>query len=373
MSGEVHKGLAGVLVDETRICQINKDENLLYYYGYEIKDLTAQATYEEVSYLLAHGELPTAGQLKGYKETLSEGRYLSDALKSVLEKIPAGSNPMDVLRTGCSLMGSLEPETEDNNIVVIGSKLANRFCSILMYWHHYVESSTRIETETGEETVAGHFLHLLHGKEPDETFRRALDVSLIIYAEHDFNSSTYAARIAGSTLSDIYSCMTSAIGTLRGPLHGGANAKVMTTLEKFEDPDQAETSVIDMIANKVRLTGFGQRAYATADPRNAINRKWAKDLSDAAGDTALYDIAERVESVMWREKKMFANLDYYTAVIYKMCGLPTHIFPTLFLIARTCGLIAHITEQRAYNRLIHPSSQFIGTEPRDFLSIESRG
>lgn len=373
MSGQVFKGLAGVIVDETRITQINKDDNLLYYYGYEIKDLTAKATYEEVSYLLAHGELPTADQLIAYKATLSEGRYLSDELKSVIETLPAGADPMDVLRTGCSLMGSLEPENAENNIVEIGSKLANRFCSILMYWHRFHTSSTRIDTETSEATVAGHFLHLLHDEEPDEIFRRALDVSLIIYAEHDFNSSTYAARIAASTLSDVYSCVTSAIGTLRGPLHGGANAKVIKILEKFDTPDSSEIDVMEMIANKVRLPGFGQRAYATADPRNEINRIWAKDLCEAAGKTELFEIAERVESVMWREKKMFANLDYYAAVIYKMCGVPTHIFPTLFLIARTCGLIAHITEQRAYNRLIHPSSKFIGTEPREFLSIERRG
>ncbi len=374
MNAEVFKGLAGVVVDETRICQINKVDNLLYYYGYEIKDLARDATYEEVSYLLAHGELPSADQLVQYKATLSQGRELSEDLKSVLELLPADADPMDVLRTGCSVLGSLEPETKDNDQVVIGSKLANRFCSMLMYWYHFHQpDNKRIDTETGEDTVAGHFLHLLHGREPDEVYRQALDVSLIIYAEHDFNSSTFAARIAASTLSDIYSCFTAAIGTLRGPWHGGANAKVMTMLEKFDSAEAAEAAALEMIANKVRLIGFGQRAYDTADPRNAINKVWAEKLAKAAGETTLYDVAERIEAVMWREKKMFANLDYYTAVIYRMCGLPTHLFPTLFLIARSCGLVAHITEQRAHNRLIHPSSKFIGTEPREFSPMEKRG
>jgi len=373
MGDEVFKGLAGVLVDETSICQINKDDNLLYYYGYEIQDLTAQSSYEEVSYLLGHGELPTAAELEAYKQTLAQGRHLPEPLTTILEQLPAGADPMDVLRTGASVLGSLEPETDDNGLFAIGSRLSNALCSMLLYWRHFHGSGKRIETETGEDTVAGHFLHLLAGKAPDETFRRALDVSLIVYAEHDFNSSTYAARIAASTLSDVYSCLTSAIGALRGPLHGGANAKVMATLEKFGSADEAEAAVLDMIANKVRLTGFGQRAYATADPRNAINKVWAKQLCEAAGEDNLYAIAERIEDVMWREKKMFANLDYYTAPIYKACGLPTHMFPTLFVISRVAGLVAHIAEQRANNRLIHPSAKFAGPEPREYVSLDQRG
>jgi len=369
MNSGIAKGLAGVVVDETNICQINKDDNLLYYYGYEIKDLTEHASYEEVSYLLAHGELPTASQLEAYRAELAKGRILPDALKQVLEQLPAESDPMDVLRTGCSVLGSLAPETEANDQFAIGAKLSNYFCSILLYWHHFHQSGERIDTETGESSVAGHFLHLLNREKPDETLRRAMDVSLIIYAEHDFNASTYAARIAASTLSDIYSCFTSAIGTLRGPWHGGANAAVMRTLEKYKTADEAEAAVLDMFANKKRVIGFGQRVYSTADPRNAINKKWAKALTDAAGDTVLYPVAERIEEVVWREKKIFANLDYYTAVIYHMCGLPTHMFPAMFVIARTCGLIAHIAEQRADNKLIHPLAKYKGPEPRAYAPI----
>jgi len=372
MSSAAAKGLAGVVVDETNICQINKDDNLLYYYGYEINDLTSHSTYEEVSYLLAHGELPTSAQLKTYQAELAKGRNLTESLKSVLEQIPADADPVDVLRTGCSVLGSLDPETDINDQFTIGPKLSNYFCSMLFYWYHFHQSGKRIEIDTDEDSVAGHFLHLLNGKAPSETFRRAIDVSLIIYAEHDFNASTYAARIAASTLSDVYSCFTSAIGTLRGPWHGGANAAVMRTLEKFKTADEAEAVVLDMFANKKRVTGFGQRVYSTADPRNAINKKWAKELTDASGDTVLFPVADRIEEVVWREKKIFANLDYYTAVIYHMCGLPTHMFPAVFVIARTSGLLAHIAEQRANNKLIHPLAKFIGPEPRAYAPIAKR-
>ena len=372
MNSAVAKGLAGVVVDETNICQINKDDNLLYYDGYEIKDLTDHADYEEVSNLRAYSELPTIAQLDTYKLKMAEGRALPAALKTVLEQLPAESDPMDVLRTGCSVLGSLQPETDENDQFVIGSKIANYLCSMLFYWHHFHESGERIDTETGEESVAGHFLHLLKGQAPDKTFRRAMDVSLIIYAEHDFNASTYAARIAASTLSDIYSCYTSAIGTLRGPWHGGANAAVMRMFERFKTADEAEAAVLDMFASKKRVIGFGQRVYSTADPRNAINKKWAKELTHAAGDTVLFPVAERIEELVWREKKIFANLDYYTAVIYHMCGLPTHMFPAVFVIARTCGLLAHIVEQRANNKLIHPLAKFIGPEPRPFVPITER-
>ncbi|MEX2452082.1 MAG: citrate/2-methylcitrate synthase [Rhodospirillales bacterium] len=372
MNAAVAKGLADVLVDETKICQIDKEKNLLYYYGYEIKELTDHATYEEVAYLLGHGDLPSAAALKDHKTAMAGGQALPDSLKDILERLPAEADPMDVLRTGCSVLGSLEPETPENDQFKIGAKLANYFCSILFYWHHFHQSGRRIEAETGEDSVAGHFLHLLTGEKPDETFRRAMDVSLIIYAEHDFNASTYAARIAASTLSDVYSCYTSAIGTLRGPWHGGANAAVMRMLERFETPDEAEAAVLDMFANKKRVIGFGQRVYATADPRNAINKRWAKELTDAAGDTVLYPVAERIEDVVWREKRIFANLDYYTAVIYRMCGLPTNMFPAVFVIARTSGLLAHIAEQRADNKLIHPLAKFVGPSPRRYAPVERR-
>lgn len=372
MSMNVAKGLAGVVVDETRICKINKDDNHLYYYGYEINDLTKQGNYEEVSYLLSYGELPNANQLESYKFQMANGRPLSGTLKKALELVPKSADPMDVMRTACSLLGSLQPETKENNQFEIGARLANFFSSALIYWLRYHRSGKRIDTETGEDSVAGHFLHLLHGKSPDPLQRKALDVSLIIYAEHDFNASTYAGRIAASTLSDVYSCFTAAIAALRGPLHGGANARVMAMLEQFQSADAAERALLDMISKKARVFGFGQRAYATADPRSPINRTWARKLSEAAGDMVLQEVAERIEDVMWRERKIFSNLDYYTAVIYRRCGLPMEIFPPMFLIARTCGLIAHIAEQRANNKLIHPSSRYVGPEPRDYSPIDQR-
>lgn len=363
-TGVVAKGLAGVVVDETRICQIDKDKNLLHYFGYEIQDLTQKASYEQVSYLLGRGEMPSDQELQEYMARMAAARELPEPLRLVLEQIPASANPMDVIRTGLSVLASLSPEGEGNDLAAIGAGLAAVSSSILLYWWHFSRSGRRVDTETGEKTVAGHFLHLLNGEAPTEEQRRALDVSLIIYAEHDFNSSTYAARIAASTKSDIYSCLVSALAALRGPLHGGANAAVMKMLDKFPSPQDAEAAVLEMIANKKLIFGFGQRAYSTADPRNAINRAWAKRLADTAGDSGLYDVAERVETVMDREKGMFANLDYYTAVIYRYLGLPTEIFPSMFFIARTCGIVAHVAEQRANNRIIHPSSAYIGVPPR---------
>ncbi len=359
---EVAKGLAGVVVDDTKICKINKDANLLYYFGYEIRDLTQRANFEEVSFLLTHGELPKAAELAAWRLEMASGQALAEPIRALLQATPADAEPMDVLRTGCSLLAMLHPEKQ-KNLLAVAAPLSNAFSSMLLYWWHFHRART-IETKTDEDSVAGHFLHLLNGSPPSELHRRALDVSLIIYAEHDFNASTYAARIAASTSSDAYSCFTSAIGTLRGPLHGGASARVMRMLERYTSADEAEAGIRELLANKGIIFGFGQRAYATADPRNAINKEWARKLSEAAGDMTLFEVAERIENVMAREKKMFANLDYYTAVIYRLLGLPTELFPALFLIARVPGLAAHILEQRANNRLIHPSSKYIGPEPR---------
>lgn len=360
---EVAKGLDGVVVDETRICKINKNDNLLYYFGYEIKDLTEHSNYEDISYLLTHGELPNPEQKQEFRRLAASERALPAPLKALLEGTPAAADPMDVLRTGCSMLAAFRPETPKNTLEV-ATPLSYFFSSMLLYWWQFHRSGRRIDTETGETTVAGHFLHLLNGAPPDELHRRALDVSLIVYAEHDFNASTYAARIAASTLSDLYSCLTSAIGTLRGPLHGGASARVMQMLDRYKSPAEAEAGILDLLANKGRIFGFGQRAYSTADPRNAINKKWAERLSQADGERSLFLVAERVEQVMAREKKMFANLDYYSAVIYRLCGIPAALFPPIFLIARVPGLIAHVMEQRAHNRLIHPSSKYIGPDPR---------
>ena len=360
---EVAKGLAGVVVDETRICKINKDDNLLYYFGYEIRDLTDRVTYEDVFYLLLHGDLPTSPQREELERGMATGRALPDPIKVLLEAIPGNADPMDVIRTGCSFLASLRPESP-KDIFAVALPLGNAFVSMLLYWWHFHQSGKRIDTESGEPTTAGHYLHLLHGKKPDELHRRAVDVSLIIYAEHDFNASTYAARIASSTRSDLYSSLVAAAGTLRGTLHGGANARVMAMLDRFKSADEAEAGIRELLANKGLIFGFGQRAYSTADPRNAINREWARKLATAAGDQMLLEVAERIEQVMDSERKMFANLDYYTAVVYRLCGIPTPLFPPMFLIARVPGLIAHVIEQRANNRLIHPSSKYIGPEPR---------
>lgn len=360
---EVAKGLAGVVVDETRICKINKDDNRLYYFGYEIQDLAAYLGYEDVFYLLIHGELPTAEQRDEFKRVMALGRTLPNAITGLIETIPANADPMDVLRTGCSLLATLRPD-EPKNMLATAAPLGNAFVSMLLYWWHFHKSGKRIDTESGEDSTAGHFLHLLYGHAPDELHRRAIDVSFTIYAEHDFNASTYAARIATSTRSDLYSSIIAAVGTLRGALHGGASARVMEMLDRFKAADQAEAGIRDLLANKGVIFGFGQRAYSTADPRNAINKDWAKRLSGSAGDRSLFEVAERIEQVMDRDKRMFANLDYYTAIIYRLCGLPTALFPPMFLIARIPGLVAHIAEQRANNRLIHPSSKYIGPDPR---------
>lgn len=365
----VPRGLDGVIVDETRICLPDKETDRLYYRGYSIEELAAHASYEEVAYLVVHGELPDAGQLAGYRVAVGRARSLPRTLTSVLELVPKETHPMDVLRTGCSVLGNLEPETKDHDLAAVGIRLSACLPSMLFYWFHYHESGKRIDPNTGETGLAGHLLHLLHGRAPSELVCRALEVSLIGYAEHDFNASTFAARVAASTLTDAHSAFVAAICTLRGSLHGSANAAVLRFLERFETPDQAESAALEMLGQKKRIPGFGQRAYSRSDPRNAINREWAKKLADASGTRRRYDIAERVENVLLRERSMFANLDYYSALIYRDCGLPIGLFPPMFLLARVPGLIAHIAEQRANNRIIHPSSHYIGPAARPFRRV----
>ena len=362
----VPRGLDGVIVDETRICRPDKATDRLYYRGYAIEDLARAASYEEVASLVVDGELPDEAALAAYRQAVQRARALPAPLAGVLELVPGTTHPMDVLRTGCSLLGNLEPETKENDLRAIGIRLSACLPSMLFYWHHFHRSGKRIETDTGETDLAGHLLHLLHGRAPDALARRAIEVSLIVYAEHDFNASTFAARVAASTLTDAHSAFVAAIGTLRGALHGSANAAVLRFLQQFESPDKAEPAVLEMLAQKKRIPGFGQRAYAKSDPRNAINREWAKRLADARGSGSLFEVAERVESVLMRERGMFANLDYYTALIYKDCGLPAELFPPMFLLARVCGLTAHIAEQRANNRIIHPSSSYVGPAPRAY-------
>ena len=368
----IARGLDGVVVDQTAVCLADKQSDRLYYRGYAIEELAESAVYEEVAYLLIYGKLPTRSQLEAYQHQLGELRLLPQPIKAVLEQIPAASDPMDVLRTGCSMLGSLEPESKEHSLVDIGNRLVACLPSMLFYWHHYHHTGMSIDTHGVERDAAGHILYLLHGVTPGTVSRRAIDVSLIVYAEHDFNASTFAARVASSTLSDAYSAFVAAISTLRGPLHGSANAGVLRFISKFKSADEAEAAVLEMLTKKARIPGFGQRAYSNSDPRNAINKAWAKKLCEQAGDLLLYDVSNRIEEVLMRQRKMFANLDFYTATIYAQCGLPLALFPPMFVLARACGLIAHIAEQRLNNRLIHPSSKYIGPEPRRLPGLEER-
>jgi 2-methylcitrate synthase len=368
----VARGLDGVVVDETKVCLADKQTDRLFYRGYAIEDLAAEAGYEEVAYLLVNGDLPTRAQLEAYRQRLAAQRALPAPVAAVLDQLPATSDPMDVLRTACSVLGSLEPENKDHGLSAVGERVMACLPTALLYWYHHHHGGKAATAGSGEPDAAGNLLTLLHGTPPDTLRRRAIEVSLIVYAEHDFNASTFAARVAASTLSDAYSSFVAAISTLKGPLHGSANAAVLRFLTKFTSADEAEAAALDMLAKKARIPGFGQRAYSKSDPRNAVNKPWAKKLCEAAGEPLLYDVANRIEEVLMRERKMFANLDYYTAIIYEKCGLPLGLFAPMFFLARLPGLIAHIGEQRGNNRLIHPSSSYTGLQPRRFLRLDER-
>lgn len=372
MSDNKSGGLAGVTAGETAICTVGKEGVGLNYRGYSIDDLAKYSTFEEVAYLLFYGKLPNKLELKNYQEDLKKLRDLPKELKTILQQIPKTAHPMDVLRTACSALGTLEPETVDNDARKILNRLVAIFPSILMYWYHYQFNKKEINLETNEATLAGHLLHLLQEKSPEELQRRCIDVSLILYAEHEFNASTFAARVTTATLSDIYSAVTSAIGTLRGPLHGGANEAAMELIEKFENPQQAHEGLIKMLANKEKIMGFGHRVYKISDPRSDIIKSWSKELAQKHGDNVLYQISETIEKVMWDEKHLFPNLDFYSATAYHFCGIPTEMFTPIFVFSRITGWGAHILEQRANNRLIRPSAEYIGPDPRKYLSLEDR-
>ncbi len=365
-------GLRGQAAGQTAIATVGKAGVGLTYRGYSIESLAEHARFEEVAYLLLYGKLPTQTELDAYIKRLSGLRGLPQPLKDTLERIPNDAHPMDVMRTGCSMLGSLEPEKDFARQRDVADRLLAVFPSILCYWFHFANRGRRIITSTDDGSVGGHFLHLLHGKKPSELHERAMNVSLILYAEHEFNASTFACRVCAATLSDFHSAVTAGIGTLRGPLHGGANEAAMDLIQRFRTADEAREAVREMLAQKVRIMGFGHPVYRERDPRNAIIKAWSKRLSEAAGDTSLYDVSDAIETLMWNEKRLFANLDFFSASAYHVMGIPTPLFTPIFVISRITGWSAHIIEQRANNVLIRPSAEYTGPEPREWTPIEAR-
>jgi len=365
-------GLAGVVAGKTALCTVGKEGAGLTYRGYDIDDLAHKANFEEVAHLLMHGKLPNRSELDAYVKKLRGLRGLADELKQVLEMIPASAHPMDVLRTGVSVLGNLEPESDASDEADVADRLVAVLPSILLYWHRFHADGVKIDTETDDDSVAGHFLHLLHGKPPSELHRKTLDTSLILYAEHEFNASTFTARVITATLSDFHSAVTGAIGALRGPLHGGANEAAMELIEKFSSPEEATAGIHKMLERKDKIMGFGHRVYTESDPRNTVNKKMSKRLSEETGDTHLYAVSEAIEKVMWDEKRLFANADFFSASAYHFMGIPTYLFTPIFVCSRITGWAAHIMEQRADNKLIRPGADYVGPDLRPFTPIDER-
>lgn len=365
-------GLAGVVAGETAIATVGKEGSGLNYRGYSIHDLAAEATFEEVAFLLLFGHLPVRRELDSFTSRLVSGRQLPEALCQTLRAIPVNAHPMDVLRTGCSMLGVLEPETSFDQQGQKAERLLACLPSMLVYWYRFAQDGAEIDFDSTESTIAGYFLEKMHDAAPSDLHRRVMDVSLVLYAEHEFNASTFTARVCTATLSDLFSAITGAIGTLRGPLHGGANEAAMELIERFQTPDEAEAGIMEMLSSKALIMGFGHRVYSVSDPRNEVIKGWAKQLSEANGDKVLYSVSERIEQVMWREKKLFPNLDFYSASVYRFLGIPTEMFTPIFVLSRVSGWAAHVFEQRSNNRLIRPGAEYIGPEQLDFVAMDDR-
>jgi len=365
-------GLAGVTAGQTSLCTVGQEGAGLTYRGYDLYDLSDNASFEEIAFLLMVGHLPNRGELAGYITKLKSLRGLPDPVKQVLEIIPADAHPMDVLRSGVSILGNVEPEGDFANQSSVADRLLACLPSMLVYWHRYHTDGTRIDVETDDDSVSGHFLHMLHDKPPSELHRKSLDTTLTLYAEHEFNASTFTARVITGTLSDFHSAVSGAIGALRGPLHGGANEAAMELIEKFSSPEEATAGVLGMLERKEKIMGFGHRVYTTSDPRNAVNKKMSKVLADEAGDTRLYPVSEAIEKVMWDEKEIFANADFFAATVYHFMRIPTYLFTPIFVCSRITGWSAHIMEQRADNKLIRPAADYIGPGLQEYVQIEDR-
>lgn len=370
-------GLRGQVAGKTALSTVGVSGSGLTYRGYDVKDLAENCEFEEVAHLILKGHLPNQAELAAYKQKLKSLRDLPQALKEVLERIPADAHPMDVMRTGCSMLGNLEGE----NTAVVGEfpdqedkvdRMLAAFPGIVCYWYRFSHDGVRIETATDDDSIGGQFLHMLHGEKPRELHEQVMNVSLILYAEHEFNASTFTARVCASTLSDMFSCITGAIGSLRGPLHGGANEAAMELIENMKDADHAEETIMGMLARKDKIMGFGHAIYRESDPRNVIIKAWSEKLAADVGDEVLYPVSVRCEEVMWREKKLFCNADFFHASAYHFMGIPTKLFTPIFVMSRLTGWAAHVMEQRADNRIIRPSAEYVGEAPRTVTPIAQR-